>query len=246
MIIEKTIDRDSQQKLYVQMHTIFTEKIKRTEWPEGMQIPTEDDLCRLYAVSKATVRIAISDMVREGLLKRIQGKGTFVVNSTPAMGLYMRTRLTEDMLGDGVRLTRELLDRGVKMPSDETRKHLAYEGVLHYFRCKCMVEDEPVYLEDFYVPMALAPGIEAENVCLISFFDIIQDRAIVKISRVLQTIEVAGINDEAADILKIASGTPGICLHRLFMGPDERPIAYTRMIGTGTKYKIQTEFEKIK
>ena len=246
MRTEKTIDRESQQKLYVQMYTIFKEKIKGGEWPEEMQIPTEDELCRLYDISKATVRIAISDLVREGLLRRIQGKGTFVVHSTLALGLSMRTRLTEDMFGEGVKLTRELLNRGVEMPSDEIRAYFEEEGVLYHFRCKCVVEDEPAYLEESYVPLALVPGIEAENIGQISLFDLIQDKAIVKISRVLQTIEVAEIKDEAAEILNISSGSPGLLLHRLLMGPDESPIAYTRLVGTGTKYKIQTEFEKIK
>ena len=246
MRIEKTIDRESRQKLYVQIYTIFKEKIKLTEWPEGMQIPTEDDLCRLYDISKATVRIAISDLVREGLLRRIQGKGTFVIHPTQTLGLSMRTRLTEDMLGEGVRLTRELLNRGVQRPSDEIRTYFAEEVVLYHFRCKCVVGDEPVYLEEAYVPMALVPGIEVEDIGQISLFDLIQDKAIVKISRVSQTIEVAEIKDEAADLLKITSGSPGILLHRLFMGPDQSPIAYTRLVGTGTKYKIQTEFEKIK
>ncbi len=246
MRIEKTIDRESQQKLYVQMYAIFKEKIKGAEWPEGMQIPTEDELCRLYDISKATVRIAVSDLVREGLLRRIQGKGTFVVHSTAALGLSVRTRLTEDMFGEGVRLTRELLDRGVQRPSDEIRTHFEEEGVLYHFRCKGVVEGEPAYLEESYVPLALVPGIEAEDLGHISLFDLIQDKAIVKISRVLQTIEVAVIKDEAAEILEISPGSPGLLLHRLLMGPDESPIAYTRLVGTGTKYKIQTEFEKIK
>src|SRR5208283_3107756 len=146
MRIEKTIDRESRQKLYVQMYAIFKEKIKLTEWPEGMKIPTEDELCRLYDISKATVRFAISDLVREGLLRRIQGKGTFVVHGKPTNGLSIQIRLTEDLFGEGVRFTRELLDRGVKMPSAEIRTYFEEEGILYYFRCKCVVEDKPVYL----------------------------------------------------------------------------------------------------
>ena len=42
MPIEKTIDRDSQQKLYVQMYSIIKEQIEMCEWPAGSQIPTED------------------------------------------------------------------------------------------------------------------------------------------------------------------------------------------------------------
>src|SRR5271169_6364551 len=246
MRIEKTVDRESQQKLYVQMYSIFKEKIKRGEWPPAVQIPTEDELCRTYDISKATIRIAIAELVREGSLKRIQGKGTFVVSSTHSMGLAMRTRLTEDMFGEGVRLTKELLQKGVRLPSDEIRAHFDEEGVLYHFRCRGVVDDEPAYIEESYVPMALVPGIEAENIGQVSLYELIQEKAIVKISRVLQTIEATEIKDDVADILNIKRGSPGLLLHRLLMGPDEDPIAYTRLIGTGEKYRIQTEFEKIK
>ena len=67
MLIQKnTVDRDSQQKLYVQMFSIIKEKIEKREWPVGSQIPTEDELCKAYDVSKATVRMAIADLVRSG------------------------------------------------------------------------------------------------------------------------------------------------------------------------------------
>ncbi len=246
MRIEKTVDRESQQKLYVQIYSIFKEKMKIGEWPPGVQIPTEDELCRIYDISKATIRIAIAELVREGSLKKIQGKGTFVVSSTLSIGLVMRTRLTEDMLGQGVKSTKELLQKGVRLPSDEIRTYFDEKGILYYYRCKGVVEDEPAYIEESYVPLALVPGIEAENVGRVSLYELIQEKAIVKISRVLQTIEATEIKDEAAEILSIRAGSPGLLLHRLLMGPDEDPIAYTRLVGTGGKYRIQTEFEKIK
>jgi DNA-binding GntR family transcriptional regulator len=56
MLIEKTVNRDSQQKLYVQMNSIIKDKIEAREWLPGSQIPTEDELCKTYDVSKATVR----------------------------------------------------------------------------------------------------------------------------------------------------------------------------------------------
>lgn len=245
MTIEKTIDRGSRQKLYVQVYAIFKEKIRIGEWPAGMQIPTEDDLCKTYDISKATVRIAIAEMVREGLLRRIQGKGTFVVYSTPSMGLSMRTRLNDDMFGEGVRLSRELLEKGIQLPSEEIRSFFDYEGVLYNFRCKGVMADETAYFEESYMPLALVPGIDEEDIGRVSLCELIQDKAIVKISRVLQTIEVSEIRDEAAVILNMKSGSPGLVLHRLFMGPDESLIAYTRLV-TGGKHKIQTKFEKIK
>ncbi|HEX8948461.1 MAG TPA: GntR family transcriptional regulator, partial [Dissulfurispiraceae bacterium] len=109
MWIEETVDRGSQQKLYVQMCAIVRGKIEKGEWAPGTQIPTEDELCRTYDVSKATVRIAISELVRDGYLKRIQGKGTFVTYSMPHIGMAMKTRLTEEMSGEGVSARKEIL-----------------------------------------------------------------------------------------------------------------------------------------
>ena len=73
MLTEKTIDRDGQQKLYVQMYSILKERIETGEWPAGSQIPTEDVLCRSYNVSKAPVRMAITELVRSGFLRKHQG-----------------------------------------------------------------------------------------------------------------------------------------------------------------------------
>jgi len=71
----ETVDRGSKEKLYVQVYAIFLKKIESEEWRDGLQIPSEDELCRMYDVSKVTVREAIQELVREGYLKRQQGRG---------------------------------------------------------------------------------------------------------------------------------------------------------------------------
>ena len=67
------IDRENPQKLYLQLHSILKGKMERGDWPVDSQIPTEEELCRLFDVSKATVRIAVAELVREGYLRRQQG-----------------------------------------------------------------------------------------------------------------------------------------------------------------------------
>jgi len=112
MLTNKTVDRESQQKLYVQMYSIIKDKIEQREWPAGSQIPTEDELCMSYNVSKATVRMAIADLVRNGYLRKQQGKGTFVSHALPDLGITMKTKLTEDMFGEGVVARKEVLVKG--------------------------------------------------------------------------------------------------------------------------------------
>ncbi len=245
MMTEKSVDRESQQKLYVQIISIIKEKIEQREWPAGSQIPTEDELCRMYEVSKATVRMAIAELVRSGHLRKHQGKGTFVSQCLPDLGITMKTQLTEDIFGEGVITKKELLVRGVKEPSGDIRDHLKTEGRVYYILCKRVVNGEAAYIEESYVPLEVVPDIDQADVCEAPFYDMIQDLSQRKIRKVVQMIEIAEMDGDAAAILKNAEGTSMLLLHRLLVGTDGTPLAYTRIMGGGRKYKLQTELLQI-
>ncbi len=241
----KTVDRESTQKLYVQMYEIIREKIVSREWPAGSQIPTEDELCRTFDVSKATVRMAISELVRNGYLKKQQGKGTFVTQAPQNLGITMKTRLTEDMFGEGVSVRKELLVKGVQKPAKDVREILKMERDVYYILCKRVADGEPAYLEESFIPLDVVPGIEEEDVCQIPFYEMVQEKSEKKIHKVIQFIEITEARGDAAAILKAGEGTPVLLFHRLLVGTDGVPIAYTRLMGSGRKYKLQTELVQI-
>lgn len=241
MLTEKTVDRESQEKLYVQMSSIIREKIERREWPSGSQIPTEDELCRIYDVSKATVRMAITELVRSGYLRKQQGKGTFVTNTMPDLGITMKTRLTEDIFGEGVVAKKELLVKGLKVPPDDVKAHLGTDEPVYYILCKRVVNGEPAYLEESFIPRDVIPDIEEAEVCQIPFYELMQQKAEKKIHKVLQMIEISEMTGDAAAILKSGNGSSMLMLHRLLVGANGDRLAYTRLMGGGTKYKLQTE-----
>jgi GntR family transcriptional regulator len=241
MLTTKTVNRESQEKLYVQMCSIVREKIMGREWPAGSQIPTEDELCRTYDVSKATVRMAIAELVRDGYLRKQQGKGTFVTFFPQDMGITMKTRLTEDMFGEGVIVKKELLVKGVQEPAENLKDFLKTENAVYYILCKRVVNGETAYLEESFIPLDKVPEIEGEDVCQTSIYEMVQQKAVQKIHKVVQSIELSEVRGDAAAILKTGEGTPVILLHRLLVGQDGDPIAYTRLTGSGRKYKLQTE-----
>ncbi|MBI5141116.1 MAG: GntR family transcriptional regulator [Nitrospirae bacterium] len=245
MFTDESVDRESRQKLYVQLLSILKGKIDKGEWLSGEKIPAEDDLCRSYNVSKATVRIAVAELVRDGLLKRWQGKGTFVANLPPRSGMAMKTRLTEDMFGKGVSAERELISRGIKSVPDDIRRIFRDENEIYHIVCRRVVDDDAAYMEESFITPEMLPGIEHEDVSGISFYSLVQERAARRVARVVQTIEGADISAEAALILDVDEGSPGIMLHRLLAASDSSPIAYTRLVGSGRKYRIQTEFERL-
>jgi len=246
MLIEKPIDRESQQKLYVQIYLIIKEKIEKGEWYAGAQIPAEDELCKTYEVSKATVRTAISELVVDGYLKRKQGKGTFVNRSEPAFGIAVKTRLTENIFEKGGSVSKEILAKGIKTPPEDVMVYLKNRGDIYYILCKKNVNGEAACTEESFIPVSVCPDLDMEDICRYPLYDHIQESAVKKIHRVIQTIEITEANDNTAAILNVRQRSPALLLHRLLVSSDGSTVAYSRTLGSCTKYKIQTEFERIK
>ncbi|MEG2287796.1 MAG: GntR family transcriptional regulator, partial [Ruthenibacterium sp.] len=70
-----------QSPIYLQVREIVRTKIEEGEYAPGMAIPSENDLADLYGINRLTVRNAIDALVNEGLLKRVAGKGVYVVGN---------------------------------------------------------------------------------------------------------------------------------------------------------------------
>jgi ABC-type glycerol-3-phosphate transport system substrate-binding protein len=72
------INRQSPLPIYHQLKEIIKAKIERGEFEPGSRIPTEYELCNRYGISRTPVRQALTELVNEGLLLRLQGRGTFI------------------------------------------------------------------------------------------------------------------------------------------------------------------------
>ena len=74
----KSLDPRSVIPLYRQLKDILKEDIESGIWKPGDRIPSENELREQYDVSRNTVIKALEELVQEGLLRREQGRGTFV------------------------------------------------------------------------------------------------------------------------------------------------------------------------
>ncbi len=242
----ETVDRGSKEKLYVQVYAIFFKKIESGEWRDGLQIPSEDELCRMYDVSKVTVREAIHELVREGYLKRQQGKGTFVTYAIPHAGILMKVRLSgNDLFGEEVPVSKEIVERGVRESSEETKKLLMTDENIYYILSRMIVNDEP-FAEEFFIPMFILPDIHSEKISDKSLYDLIEEKGTKKISKISQTAEIAELKERTARVIKSQEGVSALLFTRIMISSDGSPIAFSRLIGGGRKHTLQMEFQRLK
>ncbi|MBS1233046.1 MAG: transcriptional regulator [Nitrospirae bacterium] len=242
----ETVDRGSKEKLYVQVYAIFLKKIESGEWRDGLQIPPEDELCRIYDVSKVTVREAIHELVRQGYLKRQQGKGTFVTYAIPHPGILMKVRLSEnDLFGEEVTVSKEVVERGIRESSEETKKLLITDENIYYILNRMIVNDES-FAEEFFIPLFILPDIHSEKISDKSLYDLIEEKGTKKISKILQITEITELKEKTARVIKSREGGYALLFKRVMISSDGSPIAYSRLMGGGRKHTFQMEFERLK
>src|ERR687896_1112288 len=97
-----SIDPNSPVPKYFQLRTIVLDLIESAELPVNAAVPSERELCQRYGLSRMTVRQAIDQLVAEGRLYRVPGKGTFVARPKLEMPLRL-VSFSEDMLTRGLR-----------------------------------------------------------------------------------------------------------------------------------------------
>jgi GntR family transcriptional regulator len=239
------IDREDHQKLYLQLYEILKKKIENHEWPLGSQIPTEGELCTLFGVSRATVRTAILELVRQGYLKRQQGKGTFVFRDFVSEGLTMLTNFRELLIEEGMSFSTNVLARTVMMPVDDLDmkldipkdKHVIYIKRLH------SSDNEPILLQETYIPYHICPLLLEDDIEKDPLFDLFEKKYGIKITRVKIYVEIARLDADESRLIGLPEGSAVILLNEYFHS-GETLVMYTRSIKRTDRFKFLMELER--
>jgi GntR family transcriptional regulator len=237
------IHREYPQKLYYQLCEIIKGRIESKEWDVGFQIPTEEDLCKMYGVSRVTVRAAISELVREGYLFRQQGKGTFVRKQV-SDELIMLTSFRELMLEPGIAFSTEVLAHTTMMPIGNISTLLDCPADKHiiYIKRATIVEDKAIIIQEVYIPLHICPQLLGEDIVHNSLFGLFKKYQI-DISRIRNYFGTAYLSPEEAHVFGLAEGSPTLLLNQLFFS-GETPIMYTRSIKRSDSFGFAIEFKK--
>jgi GntR family transcriptional regulator len=237
------INRENLQKLYVQLIEILRGKIETREWDVGFRIPTEEDLCKTYGVSRATVRSAIAELVREGYLFRQQGKGTFVKQVVSDI-LVMLTSFRELMLEPGVEFSTEVRVQTTMMPIGNIGSllNISLDKHIIYIKRITVVDGKPLIIQEIHIPLHICHDLLHENVAVNSLFGLFKKHKI-EITRLRNYFGITYLSTEEAQAFNLAEGVPTLLLNQLFFF-GETPVMYIRSIKRHDSFGFAIEFKK--
>ena len=149
------------EPLHQQLKGIILKSISTGEWPPHCQIASERELCERYNVSRTTTRKVLSDLIHEGVVYTVSGKGTFVSEHRLRQELKPLVGFTQDLRDQGVEVnSRVALFERVEA-DDSLAAHLKirpFAAVVKLRRCR-FAGEQPLAIQTTYLPEHLCPGI---------------------------------------------------------------------------------------
>lgn len=214
-------------------------------WVSETMIPSEPELCHEFGVSRMTVRRAIGDLIHEGRLRTVQGKGTFV--AVPKLEEHFVQRafgIYDDMERRGLKLTTQVLRLETIPASVEVASHLQIHpgDAVHILVRLRSVEDEKVLISTTYIPASLCPGLVNEDLSQGSLYRLLKEHYGLTIARGERRLEAVAAGPWEARLLDIALASPLLRLDSLAYLADRRPFEYSQALHNGARTRVEVEF----
>jgi GntR family transcriptional regulator len=207
---------DGPMPLYHQLKSAIEDKIRSRELKEKERLPSEAELCEEFSVSRTTVRQALSELLRDGLIYRERGKGTFISEGASLKRPVLKGRIENLMVaGVGTRI-KVLSYEEVPFPEEfseimKTRRpERAYQ--LEIVRS---VPSGPQAYSLIYFPVNLGKMISPDEIKeTTEIILLVEDKLKIKAQGAHQTIDVGAADKIVARHLSVQSHTPLLIIHR--------------------------------
>jgi len=238
------LNRDSSVPLYAQLEEILRAKIAGGEWQPNQRIPSENELNKIYGLSRMTARGVLTKLVNEGVVFRVPGKGTFLSPEkfeaiSPA---YRGVR--EQLEAMGYQTTTNVLGMGLEDPAPKVRDKLrladgAQVYAIHRLRA---VQSEPISLHHSYVPAALAPGLEDHDTGNEQLCVILEKNFGLAMKQVEEHLEATAASATEAGHLGMRRGQPVLLLEDVISNDRGLAFEYSTIVFRGDRVRLGFDY----
>ena len=215
----------SLKPLYQQVRERLTLRLMDGEWAAGEVIPSEMRLAQDLGVSQGTVRKALDEMVRDNILRRKQGRGTFVASSDDAEFVFQFFRLQPDG-GDRVLPTSKAHSVRREKATRVMAAALAIDrgaDVMRIERTRAL-NDVPAIAETVILPRTLFPDLPSARDVPNNLYNLYARRYGIRVGDTVERIKAAVATSTEAEQLLCATGTPLLRIERVANDLSGKPV----------------------
>jgi GntR family transcriptional regulator len=231
--LRAAVSQEDATPRYLQVATVFRTLVERGVLRAGEALPSERDLSTVSGLSRVTVRRAVDTLLREGVLSRRHGSGTFVARRIE-QPLSILAGFSEDMRHRGSRPGSVWISKVLSHPSPKEAMALGVgpdEQVLRLLRVRT-ADDEPLAIETAVVPAAILPS---PDLVATSLYGALAEQG-VRPAHGVQRLHAALAAPEEARLLMIPIGSAILRIERRAFLANGRPVEFTTSAYRGDRY----------
>lgn len=249
---EMIIDRESPIPLYRQVESVLREKILIGEFKNGDLLPSEAQLCDLYNVSRITIRQALDELNRNGMISRIQGKGTTVkeldrkpFNVTSATGFKKSisdetTKVRSEILSiDTIAGDSTLLEVFHLLSVDRESEFLRIRRLRY-------INDVPSVIMTSFIRKEVGEKMLEFDLSTASFYELIESIVGLKIIYNKCTFIPVTATPELCTLLKVRPGSSHFYYRGISYTEGDIPVELANGYYHGDKFELTTTIHRIR
>ncbi len=247
-VFRNTIDEKLPTPLYHQIYVLIRDKILSGAYADGETIPTEKRLEQTFNVSRITVKRALDELAKEGLVTRQRGRGTMVTFTAPVSSSFGNMDgLLEDMLTIAKETKVRILEFDyVDAPPQvmDALKLAPDTKVQHAVRTRYK-DDAPFSYVVTYVPEDIGRHFGSDDLKDLPILALIEKTG-VSISRARQTVTATLADGTTGPALNISIGSPLLKVSRIVYDEDNRPVEYIIIYYWPGLYRLNLDLSRMK
>ena len=229
--------------LYQEVQFMLKEKIQQGVYQVGDYLPSENDLCADFSITRTTVRKALDNLIKEGFIEKQHGKGSLVKERRNSLGL-LNVKGFSEAVGQNVK-TAFLQNIAICQWNPELSFQPSFNELqancLHFERLRC-VGDDPVMLENNWFADLEIKDLVNEKFVDGSFFKTLSQKYLIEITGSEQELRAEYADERTASFLKMKSGEPILHISIKFHTGKPDLNIYSELYCNTAKYPIGNSY----
>jgi GntR family transcriptional regulator len=212
---------------------------------EGSKIPTEEEMCDHFNVSRITIRRALDGLMQEGYIYKQQGKGSFVTTKRTDIQLNHLQGFNQEMRALGFDPSTKLISMELIAPSEIVAASLVISSTQKVYvitRLRC-ADGMPMAIEKVHMPFSRFAGIEHEDFTQ-SLYEILRQKFGCEFIKAEQSIKASCATESDSELLEIKLGKPVLLINRVTYDQTGKPFEFVQSTYRGDKYQFNVTIEK--
>jgi GntR family transcriptional regulator len=231
--------------LYQAVADSILAQIRDGKLAPNQRIPSESELGELYGVGRNTVRHALAELTARGILKTIQGVGSFVVGERVSKTAEYLLGFTQEMQLQGRQVGSRVLESRI-IPADPflaRRLQVQLGAEVVYLARVRMMDGQPTAIERAYLPHELCPGILAHDFSSASLYHVLSDEYGCRPDHAEQEIEASLATSQVAELLGLQMPAVVFMFHRETRLADGRVVEYVDSEVRADQFRFYTSLK---